>query len=83
MPKPIHEMSQWDTSVHNSRVPVEEWQATRELTHVATQIQANRDEYLAPERREIGRRISDQQHELFVVCDPSEAMLLGASYLGT
>jgi len=75
MPKPIHEMSQWDASVHNSRVPEEEWQATRELTHVATQIQANRDEYLAPERREIGRRISEQQHELFVVCDPSEAML--------
>lgn len=76
MPKPIHEMSQWDTtSVHNSRVPVEEWQATRELTHVATQILGNRDEYLAPERREIGRRIGEQQHEMFVVCAPAEAML--------
>ncbi|HSC00404.1 MAG TPA: hypothetical protein VLE45_10855 [Burkholderiaceae bacterium] len=67
-------MSQWDASVHNSRIPEEEWQATRELTHVATQILTNREEYLAPERREIGRRIGDQQHELFVVCDPSEAM---------
>ena len=38
-------------------------------THVATQILGNRDEYLAPERREIGRRIGDQQHEMFVVCD--------------
>jgi hypothetical protein len=75
MPKPIHEMSQWDASVHNSRIPEEEWQATRELTHVATQILGNRDEYLAPERREIGRRIGDQQHEMFVVCDPAEAML--------
>jgi len=74
MAKPIHEMSQWDASVHNSRVPEEEWQATRELTHVATQILGNRDEYLAPERREIGRRIGDQQHEMFVVCDPAEAM---------
>jgi len=74
MPKPIHEMSQWDASVHNSRVPEEEWQATRELTHVATQILTNRDEYLAPERREIGRRIGDQQLEMFVVCAPSEAM---------
>jgi len=74
MPKPIHEMSQWDASVHNSRIPEEEWQATRELTHVATQILGNRDEYLAPERREIGRRIGDQQHEMFVVCDPAEAM---------
>jgi len=74
MPKPIHEMSQWDASVHNSRIPEEEWQATRELTHVATQILTNREEYLAPERREIGRRIGDQQHEMFVVCDPSEAM---------
>jgi len=67
-------MSQWDASVHNSRIPEEEWQATRELTHVATQILGNRDEYLAPERREIGRRIGDQQHEMFVVCDPHEAL---------
>ncbi|MCG3188316.1 MAG: hypothetical protein LKCHEGNO_00293 [Burkholderiaceae bacterium] len=74
MSKPIHEMSQWDASVHNSRVPEEEWQATRELTHVATQILTNREEYLAPERREIGRRIGDQQHEMFVVCAPSEAL---------
>jgi len=74
MPKPIHEMSQWDASVHNSRIPEEEWQATRELTHVATQILTNREEYLAPEKREIGRRIGDQHHEMFVVCDPSEAM---------
>lgn len=74
MPKPIHEMSQWDASVHNSRVPEEEWQATRELTTVATQIMGNREEYLAPDRRDIGRRIGDQQHEMFVVCDPSEAL---------
>jgi hypothetical protein len=74
MAKPIHEMSQWDASIHNSRIPEEEWQATRELTHVATQILGNREEYLAPERREIGRRIGDQHHEMFVVCDPSEAM---------
>jgi hypothetical protein len=73
MAKPIHEMSQWDASSH-SRVPEEEWQATRELTHVATQILSNREEYLAPERREIGRRIGDQHHEMFVVCDPAEAM---------
>lgn len=74
MAKPIHEMSQWDASIHNSRVPEEEWQATRELTHVATQILGNQEEYLAPERREIGRRIGDQQHEMFVVCAPAEAM---------
>ena len=73
MAKPIHEMSQWDASTH-SRVPEEEWQATRELTHVATQILGNREEYLAPERREIGRRIGDQHHEMFVVCAPAEAM---------
>jgi hypothetical protein len=74
MPKPIHQMSQWDASVHNSRTPEEAWQATRELTQVATQILTNREEYLAPDRHEIGRRIGDQQHEMFVVCDPSEAM---------
>lgn len=74
MAKPINQMSQWDASVHNSRIPEEEWQATRELTQVATQILTNREDYLAPERKEIGRRIGDEQHELFVVCDPSEAM---------
>jgi len=73
MPKPIHEMSQWGASVH-SRLPDEEWQSTRELTQVATQILGARDEYLAPERREVGRRIGDQQHEMFVVCDPSDAL---------
>ena len=81
MPKPIHEMSQWDASVHSSRIPEEEWLATRELTHVATQILTNRDEYLAPERREIGRRIGEQQHEMFVVCDPAEALQQFESYL--
>lgn len=74
MPKPIHQMSQWDASAHPSRVPEGEWQATRELTQVATQILTSRDEYLAPDKREIGRRIGDQQHELFVVCDPADAM---------
>ncbi len=74
MAKPIHQMSQWDASVHNSRVPDEEWQATRELTQVATQILTDREAYLAPERKEIGRRIGEQQHELFVVCDPSDAL---------
>jgi len=72
MAKPIHEMSQWDASIHNSRVP-EAWQATRAQTQ-ATQILDNQEEYLAPERREIGRRIGDQMHEMFVVCDPAEAM---------
>jgi hypothetical protein len=74
MAKPIHEMSQWDASAHNSRVPEEEWQATRELTQVATQILGSREEYLAPERREIGRRVGEQHHEMFVVCDPAEAL---------
>lgn len=72
-PKNAH--STWGPSVHPSRLPDEDWQATREMTSMATQVMRSQDDYLAPESREIGRRVSDHQHELFVVCDPAEAML--------
>lgn len=72
-PKNAH--STWGPSVHPSRLPDEDWQATREMTAMPTQVMRSQDDYLAPESREIGRRVSDNQHELFVVCDPAEAML--------
>lgn len=72
-PKNPH--STWGPSVHPSRLPDEDWQATREMVSAPTQVMRSQDEYLAPESREIGRRVGDQQHELFVVCDPAEALL--------
>ncbi len=76
MPKPIHEMSTWDASAHPSR-PFEEeeaWEATRQQTGVATQLMRDKDEYLAESYRHVGRQVSDAQWELFVACEPSEAM---------
>lgn len=76
MPKPIHEMSTWDASAHPSR-PFEEeeaWEATRQQTGVATQLMRDKDEYLAESYRHVGRQVSDSQWELFVACEPSEAM---------
>jgi hypothetical protein len=81
MAKPIHEMSTWGHSRHHSRLPDEEWQATRELTQMQTQVMGNRDEYLASTSRDIGRRVSDDTHELFVVCDPADALLQQLQHL--
>lgn len=51
------------------------WQATRAETVVATQIQAREeDEVNADSHADIGRRINPNQRELFVSCDPAEAM---------
>lgn len=77
MPKPIHEMSTWDASAHPSR-PFEDedeaWEATRQQTGMATQLMRDKDEYLAESYRHVGRQVSDAQWELFVACEPSEAM---------
>jgi hypothetical protein len=77
MPKPIHEMSTWDASAHPSN-PFEEedagWEATRQQVGMATQLMRDKDEYLAESYRHVGRQVSDAQWELFVACEPSEAM---------
>ena len=76
MPKPIHDMASWDASSQavSSSVPADTWQATRALAPMATQILRDKDDYLADAVRDIGRRIDDRQHELFVSCDPAEAL---------
>jgi hypothetical protein len=76
MPKPIHEMSTWDASAHPSRAFEEEeaWEATRQQTGMATQLMRDKDEYLAESYRHVGRQVSDSQWELFVACEPAEAM---------
>ncbi len=46
-----------------------------ELLSPATQIVGDTDVYLGNASADIGRRIADDQLELFVVCQPAEAML--------
>lgn len=46
-----------------------------ELLSPATQIVGDKDTYLGNAASDIGRRIADDQLELFVVCHPAEAML--------
>jgi hypothetical protein len=46
-----------------------------ELLSPATQIVGDKDAYLGNASSDIGRRIADDQLELFVVCQPAEAML--------
>jgi hypothetical protein len=46
-----------------------------ELLSPATQIVGDRDAYLGNAGSDIGRRVADDQFELFVVCHPAEAML--------
>jgi hypothetical protein len=49
--------------------------ARAELLSPATQIVADKDLYLGNAPTDIGRRVADDQLELFVVCQPAEAML--------
>lgn len=76
MAKPIHEMSTWDASAHPERVLEEDdgWQATRAQTGMATQLMRDKDEYLAEAYRHVGRQVGESQWELFVVCEPADAM---------
>ena len=54
--------------------PADEWQSTRAETAVPTQIQPREDDESDPAQRDIGRPVSPTQRELFVSCDPAEAM---------
>ena len=55
--------------------PLDPWQATRAQTQ-HTQIQRSEDDYLGEDRdaAEIGRLVGEGVRELFVSCDPDEAM---------
>lgn len=52
----------------------DEWARTRAETVLQTQLMGDKEAYLGGQNHAIGRRINAEQHELFVVCDPSEAM---------
>jgi hypothetical protein len=52
----------------------EAWQATRAQTALATQFMRDADDYLATEKKEIGRQVGANERELFVSCAPPEAL---------
>lgn len=69
--------SEWKpTQAAPSRAPSapEAWQATRAQTSLATQFLADEDDYLAPEKSDIGRQTGTNERELFVSCAPAEAL---------
>jgi hypothetical protein len=78
MPKPIHEMSSWGASAHPSQIPQEEldraWEPTRQQVGAATQVMRDKDEYLADTSKHIGRQVGQSMWELFVACEPGDAM---------
>lgn len=64
------------TPQHRPPLPETEgaWAQTRALTAMPTQLAGDEESYLATTSKAIGRRIDGEQHELFVVCDPAEAL---------
>ena len=76
MPKPIYDMSTWNATAHAglSQVPVDAWQATRAQTALATRLIDDREAELDDGSGEIGRRIDARTCELFVSCEPAEAL---------
>lgn len=77
MPKPIHEMSSWGHSSHPVReddlASEADWEATRALTGMATQLMRDKDDDAA-QKRQVGRPTGHAQWELFVACEPADAM---------
>ena len=82
MPKPIHEMSSWNATAQPPRDPDEDhWPATRQIAGAATQFVRDKDDYLENFSRDIGRKVGPDQYELFVSCDPAEAIQLQLEHL--
>ena len=77
MTSPNGPESEWKpTQAAPSRAPSapEAWQATRAQTSLATQFLTDQDDYLAPEKGDIGRQTGTNERELFVSCAPAEAL---------
>jgi hypothetical protein len=77
MTSPNGPESEWKpTQAAPSRAPSasEAWQATRAQTSLATQFLTDEDDYLAPEKTDIGRQTGSNERELFVSCAPAEAL---------
>jgi hypothetical protein len=75
MVKPLHHMSSWDASAHPGTAFEEEqaWEPTRQVSQ-ATQVMRDPAADDGAAGQPIGRRISDAQWELFVACEPADAL---------
>jgi hypothetical protein len=76
MVKTLHQMSSWDPSAHPGPAFEEEqaWEATRQQIGPATQVMRDPADEASPAGQQIGRRVSDAQWELFVACEPADAL---------
>ena len=82
MPKPIHEMSSWSATAQPPRETDEDyWPPTRQIAGAATQFVRDKEDYLDAGVHDIGRKVGPDQYELFVSCDPAEAMQLQMEHL--
>jgi hypothetical protein len=74
-------MSSFSPSAQPSRAP-EEWQSTRQTPHdPKTEIQRDKEDYLANAASDIGRHVGAGQWELFVVSAAAEAMQMQIEHL--
>ena len=62
------------TDAQSSGNDNDEWAKTRALTAMPTQLADDKEDYLAGAVKDVGRRIGPNHHELFVVCDPADAL---------
>ena len=62
------------TSTARQAVAPDAWQSTRAQTALATQFLKDEEEYLTGEKSDIGRQTGANERELFVSCDPAQAM---------
>ncbi len=75
MSKTLHQMSSWDPSAHPVPAFEEEqaWAPTRQV-HQPTQVMRDPAAPEAPAEQTLGRRLSPSQWELFVACEPADAL---------
>jgi hypothetical protein len=75
MSKTLHQMSSWDASAHPGSAFEEEqaWEPTRQVNQ-ATQVMRDPASEEPTAGQQLGRRVSDAQWELFVACEPADAL---------
>jgi hypothetical protein len=75
MVKTLHQMSNWDPSAHPGPEFEQEqaWEPTRQVGQ-ATQVMRDPASTEPEAGQQVGRRVSDAQWELFVACEPADAL---------
>jgi hypothetical protein len=68
--------SPWSVSTPPVSTPPADgsWLASTALVDPATRLVRDEEEYLDNENHDVGRRLSEAEHELFVSCDPAPAL---------